>query len=245
MCQLSKRAVAALEVLLHVRRSGQPWFLSENFNEDPHEYTKTAVQAGEDFEMILMITKMIFFWKKMFLWAPVCGSQNLITILYIHRYGIPMLYLCYTHVIPMLYPCSPHVFLCLQLALNAPKNPSFGDHPQAPQHAQRATILRAVDQQLVTAGLEGGVRQGLRWQVLERRMVRELGRDQRDREWMWMWYSFLVLIDAYGLFIRCLLIFYQLFFDVCWCGMFSCTIAGCAVWYMTRENMIRHMIRLS
>ena len=64
MCQLSKRAVAALEVLLHVRRSGQPWFLGENFNEDPHEYTKTAVQAGEDFEMILMITKMIFFWKK-------------------------------------------------------------------------------------------------------------------------------------------------------------------------------------
>ena len=84
MCQLSKRAVAALEVLLHVRRSGQPWFLGENFNEDPHEYTKTAVQAGEDFEMILMITlmitKMIFFWKKKFLWAPVCGSQILIIV---------------------------------------------------------------------------------------------------------------------------------------------------------------------
>ena len=72
MCQLSKRAVAALEVLLHVRRSGQPWFLGENFNEDPHEYTKTAVQAGEDFEMILNDNQNdIFLKKKCF-----CGLQS-------------------------------------------------------------------------------------------------------------------------------------------------------------------------
>jgi len=36
----------------------------ENFNDDPHEfseYTKTAVQAAEDFEMILVIAKMMIF----------------------------------------------------------------------------------------------------------------------------------------------------------------------------------------
>ena len=48
---------AALEALLHVRGSGRPWSFGENFNDDPHEYTKTAVQAAEDFEMILMIAK--------------------------------------------------------------------------------------------------------------------------------------------------------------------------------------------
>jgi hypothetical protein len=52
---------AALEALLHVRGSGRPWSFGENFNDDPHEYTKTAVQAAEDFEMILMIAKMMIF----------------------------------------------------------------------------------------------------------------------------------------------------------------------------------------
>ena len=64
-------AAAALEALLHVRGSGRPWSFGENFNDDPHEYTKTAFQAAEDFEMILMIANMIIFWKN----KCFCGLQ--------------------------------------------------------------------------------------------------------------------------------------------------------------------------
>ena len=69
--RLRKRAAAALEALLHVRGSGRPWSFGKNFNGDPHEYTKTAVQAAEDFEMILMIAKMMFFLKN----KCFCGLQ--------------------------------------------------------------------------------------------------------------------------------------------------------------------------
>ena len=49
----------------------RPWSFGENFNGDPHEYTKTAVQAAEDFEMILVIAKMMIFWKN----KCFCGFQ--------------------------------------------------------------------------------------------------------------------------------------------------------------------------